>query len=89
MPLRGFCCVCCGLLLVGVDLDIARGALVLYEQQSTRQSDEPVRFDVAEVVRATAKNVKMASSALRNFIVSDPPWWMSGGAGDVPRDGFL
>ena len=50
MPLRGFCCVCCGLLLVGVDLDIARGALVLYEQQSTRQSDEPVRFDVAEVV---------------------------------------
>ena len=39
MPLRGFCCVCCELLLVGVDLDIARGALVLYEQQSTRQSD--------------------------------------------------
>ena len=39
MLLRGFCCVCCGLLLVGVDLDIARGALVLYEQQSTRQSD--------------------------------------------------
>lgn len=39
MPLRGFCYVCCGLLLVGVDLDIARGALILYEQQSTRQSD--------------------------------------------------